>query len=83
MSDNHRTVDSSDGISSRSIARLLLFIGFIPLTLIAAIVTPAEFVVTALILSLLLVIAYMLWSLTRSVKALNRRLERIENEVNN
>ena len=82
MSNNQRAVDSSDGISSRSIARLLLAIGFLSLTFVIIVVTPAEIIITAIILSFLFVIVYLLWSLSRSVKKLNRRFERIENELN-
>ena len=82
MSDNQRAVDSSDGISSQSVARLLLVIGFLSLTFVIIVITPAEIIVTTIILSFLLVIVYSLWSLSRSVKKLNRRFERIENELN-
>jgi len=50
-------------------------------TFITAIVSPAEFVIMTIILSLLLVIVYLLWSLSRSVVELNQRVKRIENEV--
>ena len=82
MSNSQRPVDSSDGISSRSVARLLLVVGFLLLTFVIVVVTPAEIIVTTIILSFLLVIVYLLWSLSRSVKKLNRRFERIENELN-
>ena len=82
MSNDQRAVDSSGGISSRSVARLLLVIGFLSLTFVIIVITPAEIIVTTIILSFLLVIVYSLWSLSRSVKKLNRRFERIENELN-
>ena len=82
MSNNRRAVDSSDGISSRSVARLLLVIGFLSLTFVTVVITPAEIIVTTIILSFLLMTVYLLWSLSRSVKKLNRRFERIENELN-
>jgi len=82
MSNNQRAVDSSDGISSRSVARLLLAIGFLSLIFVTIVVTPTEIIITTIILSFLLVIVYLLWSLSRSVKKLNRRFERIENELN-
>jgi len=82
MSNSQRAVDSSDGISSQSVARLLLVIGFLSLTFVIVVITPAEIIVTAIILSFLLVIVYLLWSLSRSVKKLNRRFERIEDELN-
>jgi Flp pilus assembly protein TadB len=82
MSNSQRAVDSSDGISSQSVARLLLVIGFLSLTFVIVVIAPAEIIVTAIILSFLLVIVYLLWSLSRSVKKLNRRFERIEDELN-
>ena len=82
MSDNQRAVDSSDSISSRSIAPLLLVIGLLSVIFVTVIITPAEIIVTTIILSFLLVIVYLLWSLSRSVKKLNRKFERIENELN-
>ena len=82
MSNSQRAVDSSDGISSQSVARLLLVIGFLSLTFVIVVITPAEIIVTGIILSFLLVIVYLLWSLSRSVKKLNRRFERIEDELN-
>ena len=82
MSNGQRAVNSSDGISSRSVARLLLVVGFLSLTFVTVVVTPAEIIVTTIILSFLLAIVYLLWSLSRSVKKLNRRFERIENELN-
>jgi len=82
MSNSQRAVDSSDGISSQSVARLLLVIGFLSLTFVIVVITPAEIIVTTIILSFLLMIVYLLWSLSRSVKKLNRRFERIESELN-
>ena len=82
MSNGQRAVDSSDGVSSQSVARLLLVTGFLSLTFVIVVITPAEIIVTAITLSFLLVIVYLLWSLSRSVKKLNRRFERIEDELN-
>ncbi|AQL42983.1 hypothetical protein BV210_09765 [Halorientalis sp. IM1011] len=77
MSSHDEESDLSSGISSESFARLLLALFLGSLILGSAFVS-VEFTVAAIVIALLVVIAFQLWNLSRSVAELNRTLQSSE-----
>ncbi|SDE93405.1 hypothetical protein [Halorientalis regularis] len=78
MSSHDEEANTSSGISSESFARLLLALLLGSFVIGTAVVAPVEFTIAAIVVSLLVVIVFQLWNLSRSVAELNRTIESIE-----
>ncbi|PSQ22391.1 hypothetical protein BRD04_04740 [Halobacteriales archaeon QS_9_67_17] len=71
-------VSGRKGVRSRSVARVLLGAVLVSFVVVAALMAPTGLAVASGIVALLLLVVYLLWNLTRSVRELKRRVERIE-----